>query len=203
MVKKRKADESVGGDETEHDSKHIRNRASPFHAASLCRHLTDLQKDAVRLMDLGPMLDIKCITLHNPLIYWFAKLYDKITQEFVVPSRGRIPLNEAAARCTLGLPIGSVPIPYRTDGRLEHSLAPVVFPQDSKTPTTSRVWEIPKEMTDDGDIFKQIYIMYLVSTVLSPMTRNHVSNRCYPIMVGYSSFIAYVSCKIIFMLWLG
>jgi hypothetical protein len=58
-------------------------------------------------------------------------------------------------------------------------------------------------MTDDSDIFKQIYIMYLVSTVLSPMTRNHISNRCYPIMVSYSSFIAYVSCKVIFMLWLG
>jgi hypothetical protein len=154
-------------------------------------------------MDVGPMLDIKYTTLHNPLIYWFAKLYDKKTREFVVPSRGRILLNEAAARHTLGLPIGSVPVPYRTDGRLEHSLAPVVFPRDSKTPTTSRVWEILKEMTDDGDIFKQIYIMYLMSTVLSPTTRNHISNRCYPIMVIYSSFIAYVSCKVIFMLWLG
>jgi hypothetical protein len=109
MAKKRKADESVGGDETEHDSKRIRNRASPFYAASLCQHLTDLQKDAVRLMDFGPMLDIKCTTLHNPLIYWFAKLYDKKTREFVVPSRGRILLNEAAARRTLGLAIGSVP----------------------------------------------------------------------------------------------
>jgi hypothetical protein len=36
MAKKRKADESVGGDETEHDSKRIRNRASLFYAASLC-----------------------------------------------------------------------------------------------------------------------------------------------------------------------
>jgi hypothetical protein len=69
MAKKRKADESVGRDEIEHDSKHIRNRASPFYAASLCLYLTDLQKDAVRLMDFGPMLDIKCTTLHNPLIY--------------------------------------------------------------------------------------------------------------------------------------
>jgi hypothetical protein len=197
MAKKRKADESIGGDETEHDSKRIRNRASLFYATSLCQHLTDLQKDAVRFMDFGPMLDIKCTTLHNPLIYWFAKLYDKKTREFVVPSRGRIPVNEAAARRTLGLPIGSVPVPYRTDGRLEHSLAPAVFPQDSKTSTTSRVWEILKHMTDDGDIFKQIYIMYLVSTMLSPTIRNHVSNMCYSIMVSSSYFIAYVSCKVI------
>jgi hypothetical protein len=148
----------------------------------------DLQKDVVHFMNFDPMLDIKCITLHNPLIYWFVKLYDKKTREFVVPSRGRIPLNEEATRHTLGLPIGSVSVPYRTDGRLEDSLAPVVFLEDCKTPTTSRVWEILKEMNDDGDIFKQIYIMYRVSTVLSPMTRNHVSNRCYPIMVS-SSFL--------------
>jgi hypothetical protein len=169
----------------------------PFYAALLCKHLTDLQKDAIRIMDFGPMLDIKCTTLHNPLIYWFANLYDKKTREFVVPSRGRIPLNEAAARRTLGLPIGSVPVPYRTDGRLEHSLAPVVFPEDCKTTTTSRVWEILKDMDDDGDIFKQIYAMYLVSTVLSPTTRNHISNRRYPIMVSSSFLIAYVSCKVL------
>jgi hypothetical protein len=111
MAKKRKADKSVGGDETEHHSKRICNHASPFHASLICKHLTDLQKDDVHFMDFGPMLDIKCTTLHNPLIYWFAKLYDKKTREFVVPSRGRISLNEAAARGTLGLPIGSVPVP--------------------------------------------------------------------------------------------
>jgi hypothetical protein len=154
VAKKRKADKDVGGDEKEHDNKCVRNRASPLNLSLLCEHLSDLQNDVVRIMGFGPMLDMKCTTLHNPLIYWFAKLCDKKTREFVVPSRSRIPLNEATARRTLGLPIGSVPVPYRTDGRLEHSLAPVVFPANSKTPTTSRVWEILKDMDEDGDIFK-------------------------------------------------
>jgi hypothetical protein len=69
MAKKRKTDKFVGGDEIEHDSKRICNRVSPFYAALLCKHLTDLQKDVVRFMDFGPMLDIKCTTLRNPLIY--------------------------------------------------------------------------------------------------------------------------------------
>jgi hypothetical protein len=188
MANKRKVAEAVSGNEKEHDSKCVHNR-------SVCEHLTDLQKDPVCFMEFGSMLDIKCTTLHNPLIYLFVKLYNKKTQEFIVPSHDRIPPNEASARRTLGLPIGSVPVPYCTDGRLEHSLALVVFSEDYKTPTTSRVWEILKYMDDDGGIFKLIYVMYLVSTMLSPTTRNHVSNRCYPIMVSSSSLIAYVSCK--------
>jgi hypothetical protein len=69
MAKKRKAAEAVGGDEKkEHGSKLIRNRASPLYLALLCDQMTDGQKDVVRNMDFRSMLDIKCTTLHNPLI---------------------------------------------------------------------------------------------------------------------------------------
>jgi hypothetical protein len=69
---------------------------------------------------------------------------------------------------------------------------PRVFPNDGKTPTTSRVWEIMKDMDDHSNPFKQIYVMYLISTVLSPTTRNHVSNMCYPIMVSSFPYCIHV-----------
>jgi hypothetical protein len=60
---------AVGGDEEAHGSKHIRNRASPFYLVLLCDDMSDDQKIAVGDMDLSSsMLDIKCSTLHNPLI---------------------------------------------------------------------------------------------------------------------------------------
>ncbi|KAM0832459.1 hypothetical protein ACQ4PT_064870 [Festuca glaucescens] len=37
-------------------------------------------------------------------------------------------------------------------------------------------------MEAGDEAFKQIWVMYVVSTVLSPTTSNHVSNRCYPVM---------------------
>jgi hypothetical protein len=62
------------------------------------------------------------------------------------------------------------------------------IPRRWRNPTTSWVWEKMKDMDDHSDPFKQIYVMYFVSTVLSPKTRNHVSNRWYPIMVSSFSY---------------
>jgi hypothetical protein len=140
FARKRKVGKAVGGDEEAHTSKHIRNRASPFYLALLCDHLTNGQKDVVRNMEFVSMLDIKCSTLQNPAILWFVKLYDKKSHEFVVPGQGRIPLNEVGTHHTLGLPVGCVSVPYSTDGRIEAYLAPEIFLDNGKTPTTSRMW---------------------------------------------------------------
>jgi len=88
--------------------------------------LCTAQKTAVENMELDSMLDIKCHTLHNPLINWFARRYDKHTREFVITGRGRIPLNEDSVYRNLGLPLGSEPVPYHVDVDIEAKLAPVL-----------------------------------------------------------------------------
>ena len=116
---------------------------------------------------------------------WFASLYDKHTREFVVSGRGRIPLNEDSVFRCLGLPLGEEPVPYYADAEIQGALAPALFPDDSGTPLRTRVFEMLKDMTSYGDVFKQVYVMYIVSTLLSPTTRNRVCHKCYPIMVSF------------------
>jgi hypothetical protein len=190
MVRKRKAADVIVERDAVRAPKCPRNRASPSAVVKLYEFLSNEQKTAIGQMELESLLNIKCHCLHNPLINWFGGLYDKHHREFVIPGWGRIPLNEESVFRTLGLPLGSEPVQYRVDSTIEAALGPVLFPGDGSTPATTRVFEILKDMDAFDDGFKQIAVMYIVSTILSPTTRNHVSNRCYPIMVSFLFFRA-------------
>ncbi|KAM0875286.1 hypothetical protein ACQ4PT_036884 [Festuca glaucescens] len=183
MAKKCKADAGIEEEDAPRARK--RNRASPISLVKLYEFISEDQARAIQDMELDSLLDIKCHCLNNKLINWFASLYDKNTWEFVIPGRGRIPLDEEYVYRTLGLPYGTNPVVYSVDREVEASLGALLFPADGSTPMTSRVYQILKDMTDSGDAFKQTFVMYIISTVLSPTTRNRVSNRCYPVMLLY------------------
>ena len=164
----------------------VRNRASPLSLVNLCEHLSPDQKEVVVNMGLGSMLNIRCSTLHNPVINWLAPTYDRFTRE--IPGRGRIPLNADSVYRIMGLPRGGIPVTYCLVSEIEHRLRPAIFPDCAKTPETTKVFNMLKEMTAD-EKFKQLWIMYLTSTVLAPTSLNKVSGRCYPIMVIAFIFI--------------
>lgn len=200
MAKKRKAADENNDDDVARARKCARNRASPIAVVKLYDFIEKPQRDAVTTMEFDSLLDIKCHFLNNPLITWFAGLYDTNSREFVIPGRGRIPLNEDSVYRTLGLPLGDEPVIYRVDSKIEAELGPKLFPGDGNSPLTTRVFEILKEMKAGDVVFKQIFVMYIVSTILSPTTRNRVSNRCYPIMVSFPLYI-FVCCCYIFYLY--
>ena len=186
MTKKRKSIDVPKEHAARCGPKPKRNRASPIAVVKLYEFLSDDQKAAVAEMELESMLDIKCPFLHNPMISWFASTYDKDTREFVVPNRGRIPLNDRSVFRTIGLPIGTDPVPYAVNADIEHELGPKLFPEDGSTPKTARVFEILKDMVAADVAFKQTFLMYIICTILRPTTGLNVSNRCYPVMVsGY------------------
>jgi hypothetical protein len=65
--------------------------------------------------------------LHNPLINWLARRYVKLSREFLIPSRGRIPLNADSIYRTLGLPQGEIPMVYAMDVVIESHIGPLLF----------------------------------------------------------------------------
>ncbi|KAM0897328.1 hypothetical protein ACQ4PT_022633 [Festuca glaucescens] len=195
MAKKRKAD--AGIEEEDLPCARKRYKASPISLVKLYDFITEDQARAIEDMELDSLVEIKCYCLNNKLINWFASLYDKNTREFVIPGRGRIPLDEESVYRTLGLPYGTNPVIYCVDREVEASLGALLFPADGNTPTTSRVYQILKDMTDSGDAFKHIFVMYIISTVLSPTTRNRVSNRCYPVMDNIGNVNTLQWCKFV------
>ncbi|KAM0913352.1 hypothetical protein ACQ4PT_012211 [Festuca glaucescens] len=195
MAKKRKADAGIEEEDAPHAPK--RNRASPIGLVKLYEFISEDQARAIEDMELDSLLHIKCHCLNNKLINWFASLHDKNTREFVIPGRGKIPLDEESVYRTLGLPYGTNPVVYSVDHEVEAFLGALLFPADGSTPMTSRVYQILKDMTDSGDAFKQTFVMYIISTVLSPTTRNRVSNRCYPMMANIVNVHTLQWCKFI------
>ena len=189
MVKKRKASDAIDevdgdeGDDATRGGRRVRNRASPAAVVKLYPDLVKSQKKGIYDMELDSMLNILCGTLHTPIINWLGPLYDKHSREFVIPGRGRIPLNEDSVFRCLGLPLGTEPVPYYIDRELQEILGPALFGEYGITPPTTRVFEILKDMKQNSKKFRQIFVGYLVTTILAPTTRNHLSNRCYPIMV--------------------
>ena len=135
-------------------------------------------------MRFESFLDIKLRTLHNPMIVWLTRCYDPACRSIVVPGRGRIAVNEESVRNILGIPQGDVEVRYAVDAEIEAALAPVTFPGDDKTSLTTRVAILLRDYRLDDDRFKRMWIMYVMCTILAPTTRNRVSSRCYPAIVG-------------------
>ena len=162
----------------------LRNRASPCGIVKTYDRLTSVQRRAISEMGFGSLLDIKCHTLHNPLIFWLVKLYDPESRELVIPTRGRIPLSEDSVERIMGIPHGSDDVIYRVDSEVQDRLVGVLFGKDVRTPKTTRVCEIIGETRVADGRFKRLWMMYAICTLLSPTSLNKVSNRVYPILVG-------------------
>ncbi|KAM0874592.1 hypothetical protein ACQ4PT_037302 [Festuca glaucescens] len=139
MVKKRKAADVSHGHDEPQPRKRVRNRASPFALVKLHTSYTIDQKEAVVQMKQDSLLDIKCNFLHSRVIDRLCGLYDKHSCEFVIPGRGRIPLNEHSIYRTLGLPFGTLPVVYAVDSKIEEVLGPKLFHKLGSTPKRTKL----------------------------------------------------------------
>ncbi|KAF7097340.1 hypothetical protein CFC21_099171 [Triticum aestivum] len=98
--------------EGDEKKKHTRNRASQERLTSLTDRFTDDQKGAAAEMGMQAMMNVRCMNLVNPICDWLGEIYDPASREFVIPGRGRLPLNKESVFCTLGVPRGQIKVPY-------------------------------------------------------------------------------------------
>ncbi|VAH85014.1 unnamed protein product [Triticum turgidum subsp. durum] len=98
--------------EGDEKKKHIRNRPSQERLTALTDKFTDDHKGAVAEMGMQSMMVVRCTNLVNPVCDWLAEIYEPASREFVIPGRGRPPLNEESVFCTLGVPRGHIKVPY-------------------------------------------------------------------------------------------
>ncbi|KAF7028767.1 hypothetical protein CFC21_040633 [Triticum aestivum] len=98
--------------EGDEKKKRIRNRASQEHLTVLIEKFTDDQKGAAAEMGMQALMDVRCTNLVNPVCDWLGEIYEPASREFVIPGRGRLPLNKESVFCTLGVPRGHIKVPY-------------------------------------------------------------------------------------------
>jgi hypothetical protein len=135
-------------------------------------------------MGQGSFLDIKCGQLHNPVINWFVKLYDPERRAFVVSGHGVIPLSKEYVHIMTGLPRGHLEVKYYTDHSLEAKISERIFGDGSSRPKISEIGTMIEQYQDDDDTFKELWMMYIVLTIVAPTTNTKISNKCYPMLVN-------------------
>ncbi|XP_024310910.1 uncharacterized protein LOC104584887 isoform X1 [Brachypodium distachyon] len=196
MVRKRD-DVDLGEEHIKHVA--IRNRASPFGLTKLYKHFNAAQKLDIRNMEFTPFLHINTTKLHNKVTDWLASCYDSSARYLLIPAKGRIPMTEGSVYNALGCPRGELPVPYRVDKDIEARLAPQMFPgvDLSKAPLHSQVNTMLKDMTESGNRFKRLALMYIMSTILAPTTSTRISNRCYPVLDDIANVHNYNFCKFV------
>ncbi|KQJ88187.1 hypothetical protein BRADI_4g16253v3 [Brachypodium distachyon] len=67
----------------------------------------------------------------------------------------------------------------------------------SKAPLHSQVNTMLKDMTESGDSFKRLALIYIMSTILAPTTSTRISNRCYPVLDHIANMHKYNFCKFV------
>jgi hypothetical protein len=83
-----------------------------------------------------------------------------------------------------GLPHEKLEVKYFADHNLDAEIAAQLFPSGSSRPRVSETGKMIKEHKEPGVIFKQLWMIFVVSTVVAPTTDVRISNRWYPMLVS-------------------
>ncbi|XBJ15324.1 hypothetical protein VPH35_007237 [Triticum aestivum] len=148
-------------------------------------------------MGMQALMNVRCTNLVNPVCNWLGEIYDPAFREFVIPGRGRLPLNEESVFCTLGVPRGQMKVPYEVNNNIDEALFPRLFPGLESMPDTSVLADSLQAMTTHGDVFKMKLLMYLISAVFAPTTSLRPSNKCFPILAKLKDVKNMNWCKFI------
>ncbi|XBJ07540.1 hypothetical protein VPH35_013041 [Triticum aestivum] len=152
------------------EKKRNRNRGSQERLTLLTKGFTDEQKGAAAEMGMQALMDVR---------------------EFVIPGRGRLPLDEESVFCTLGVPRGEIKVPYEVNNKIEEMLFARLFPGLATMLNTTLLANSLEAVTTHGEVFKMKLLMYLISPIFAPTTSLHPSNKCFPILVNDLSLLLY------------
>ncbi|XBI18888.1 hypothetical protein VPH35_060548 [Triticum aestivum] len=174
------------------------NRASQERLTILTEGFTDEQKGAAGEMGMQALMDVRCTNLVNPVCDWLGEIYEPASREFVIPGRGRLPLDVESMFCTLGVPHGEIKVPYEVNNKIEEALFASLFPGMASMPNTTMLATSLEGMRTHGKVFKMKLLMYLISAVFAPTTSLRPSNKCFPILAKLKDVKNMNWCKFIY-----
>ncbi|XBI16809.1 hypothetical protein VPH35_058999 [Triticum aestivum] len=148
-------------------------------------------------MGMQALMDVRCKNLVNPVCDWLGEIYDPDSREFVIPGRGRLPLDEESVFCTLGVPRREIKVPYEVNNKIEEALFARLFPGMASMPNTTLLANSLEGMKTHGEVFKMKLLMYLILAVFAPTTSLRSSNKCFPILAKLKDVKNMNWCKFI------
>ncbi|KAM0884639.1 hypothetical protein ACQ4PT_030878 [Festuca glaucescens] len=94
-----------------------------------------------------------------------------------------------------GLPNGQLQVKYYCDYELEAHISERLFP--GKTSKVSEIGKMIEEYQEADDTFRELWLLFMVSTVVAPTTDTKMSNKCYPMLLDIADAKEMNMCKFI------
>ncbi|MFS7983384.1 putative protein-serine/threonine phosphatase [Helianthus anomalus] len=147
-------------------------RCSPGRLVNVLKHFTEEQKEAVKSMGFGSLLDLKCRTLRRSLCLWLLERFNTIRRNLEICGE-RIPLHPHDVELVMGLPasgkevVNSGPDDLVAELRLKYNA--------SNRGISVRFLEERLGQPEAGDDFKRAFLLYVLGTLLCPTARLDVS----------------------------
>ncbi|KAF5791466.1 putative protein-serine/threonine phosphatase [Helianthus annuus] len=147
-------------------------RCSPGRLVNVLKHFTEDQKEAVKSMGFGSLLDLKCRTLRRSLCLWLLERFNTIRRSLEICGE-RIPIYPHDVELVMGLPasgkdvVNSGPDDLVAELRLKYNA--------SNRGISVRFLEERLGQPEAGDDFKRAFLLYVLGTLLCPTARLDVS----------------------------
>ncbi|KAK9054194.1 hypothetical protein SSX86_025272 [Deinandra increscens subsp. villosa] len=147
-------------------------RCSPGRLVNVLKHFTVDQKEAVKSMGFGSLLDLKCRTLRRSLCLWLLERFNTIRRSLEICGE-RIPLHPHDVELVMGLPasgkevVNSGPDDLVAELRQKYNA--------SNRGISVRFLEERLGRPEAGDDFKRAFLLYILGTLLCPTARLDVS----------------------------
>nr|XP_043614365.1 uncharacterized protein LOC122586441 [Erigeron canadensis] len=147
-------------------------RCSPGRLVNVLKHFTPEQKEDVKSMGFGSLLDLKCRTLRRSLCLWLLERFNTIRRSLEICGE-RIPLYPHDVELVMGLPangkdvVNSGPDDLVAELRQKYNA--------SNRGISVRFLEERLAQPEGGDDFKRAFLLYVLGTLLCPTARLDVS----------------------------
>ncbi|KAM0875508.1 hypothetical protein ACQ4PT_036735 [Festuca glaucescens] len=96
-----------------------------------------------------------------------------------------------------GLPRGQLEVKYYADYELEAVIAARLFPGGTSRPKVSDLAKMVEQYVGADESFKELWMLFIMSTVVAPTTDNKMSNKCYPMLVDIARANKLNLCKFV------
>ncbi|XP_071735241.1 uncharacterized protein [Rutidosis leptorrhynchoides] len=147
-------------------------RCSPGRLVNVIKRFNSDQREAVKSIGFGSLLDLKCRTLRRSLCLWLLERFNTIRRSLEICGK-RIPLSPRDVELVMGLAasgkdvVSSGPDELVADLRSKYNA--------SNRGISVRFLEERLGEPEAGDDFKRAFLLYVLGTLLCPTARLDVS----------------------------
>lgn len=147
-------------------------RCSPGRLLNVLIRFTPDQKEAVKSMGFGSLLDLRCRTLRRNLCLWLLERFNTIRRSLEICG-ARIPISPRDVELVMGLPASGKDV---VNSGPEDLIAELRQKYNSSNRGISvRLLEEMLATPEAGEDFKRSFLLYVLGTLLCPTARLDVS----------------------------